>query len=39
MLQRLVDGDWNEKEFLVVQPGQRVTVTYEDGIIGSSSYP
>jgi hypothetical protein len=37
MLQRLVDDDWNEKEFLVVQPGQRVTVTYEDSIIGSSS--
>lgn len=37
MLQRLVDGDWNEKEFLVVQPGQRVTATYKDDIIGSSS--
>ncbi len=36
MLQRLVDGDWNEKEFLVVQPLRRVISTYEDGIIGSS---
>ncbi|HYK90432.1 MAG TPA: hypothetical protein VE398_16780, partial [Acidobacteriota bacterium] len=36
MLQRLVDGDWNEKEFLVVRPGNRVISTFEDGIIGVS---
>jgi hypothetical protein len=37
MLQRLVDGNWNEQEFLVAQPGQRVVAAYNDGIIGSSS--
>lgn len=37
MLQRLVDGNWSEEEFLVVQPHHRVISTYEDGIIGSSA--
>jgi hypothetical protein len=37
MLQHLVDGDWNTREFLVVPPGQRVMTTHEDDIIGSSA--
>ncbi len=36
MLQRLVDGDWREEEFLVVPPRKRVIPTYEDGIVGAS---
>jgi hypothetical protein len=34
MIQRLVDGIWDEKEFMVVPPGRRVVATYDDGIIG-----
>lgn len=33
MIQRLVDGLWDEKEFLLVPPGWRVVAQYEQGII------
>lgn len=33
MLQRLIDGQWDDKEFLVVPPGHRVVARYNDGII------
>jgi len=32
LIRRLVDGDW-ENDFLVVQPGQQVKMTYDDEII------
>jgi hypothetical protein len=34
LLERLVAGDWDETDFLVVPPGMRVRPTYDDGIIG-----
>ncbi len=33
MIQRFVDGCWDEQEFLMVRPGGRVAPTYEDNII------
>ena len=34
LMQRLVDGDWNEKEFLTVRPGQTIAEDLtSDGII------
>jgi hypothetical protein len=33
MIQRLIDGVWDDKEFLVVPPGHRVVATYEDGLL------
>ena len=33
MIQRLVNGDWDPKEFLVVPPGHRVEPSYDEGVI------
>lgn len=33
MFQRLVNGNWNEREFLVIPPGCRVVATYDADII------
>jgi len=33
LIQRFVDGNWNESEFLIVPPGERVVPTYQDNII------
>lgn len=33
LIQRLVDGDWDENDFLVVPPGQRVKAKYEEPIV------
>ena len=33
LLERLVDGEWNPEDFLVVPPGRRIGVTYDDEII------
>jgi hypothetical protein len=35
MIRRLVDGQWDEKEFLTVQPGFHVVHRYDDGVIGA----
>ncbi len=37
MIQRLVEGNWNDREFLIVQPGQVVVATYGDDIIASGA--
>jgi Protein of unknown function (DUF1638) len=33
LIQRLVNGSWEESEFLVVPPGKRIAARYEGGII------
>jgi Protein of unknown function (DUF1638) len=33
MFQRLVNGIWNEDEFLIVPPGRRLAAPYDEGII------
>lgn len=33
LLQRLVDGDWDTRDFLVVPPGHRVVARYDEGIV------
>jgi hypothetical protein len=35
MLQRLVDGQWDNKEFLTVPPGHRIVTTFGPDIIGA----
>jgi hypothetical protein len=36
LLQRLVDGDWDAGDFLVVPPGQQIATSYSDSIIETS---
>jgi hypothetical protein len=33
LIRRLVDGIWDEREFLIVRPGQCVAARYDEGII------
>lgn len=33
LLQRFLDGDWAERDFLVLPPGQRIAASFDDGII------
>jgi hypothetical protein len=35
MIQRLVDGIWDDKEFLVVPPGSRIVAKYDDDILAT----
>ena len=34
-LRRLLDGEWNEQEFLVLKPGERVGLRYDGQLIGA----
>lgn len=36
-LRRLVDGEWDEKEFLILKPHHRVAHSYDDGLIAAES--
>jgi hypothetical protein len=35
MLRRMLSGDWNDTEFLNLQPGQRVVARYDGRLIGA----
>lgn len=35
LIQRLVDGAWEDREFLIVPPGWRITAHYNSGIIAA----
>ncbi len=37
LLQRWLDGDWDDEDFLRLAPGQRVVATLDDRIIGAAS--
>ncbi len=39
LINRLVNGPWDPREFLVLSPGERVRVRYDDDIIASEPIP
>ena len=39
LIQRLVDGQWDEAEFLVVHPGTQLVATYDGKIVAAESSP
>jgi hypothetical protein len=36
LIRRLVNGEWDSRDFLVVQPGQRVVARYDDSVIDAA---
>ncbi len=34
LIQRFLDGDWSDKDFLIVPPGCRIVQTYDDDVLG-----
>lgn len=39
LLQRWLDGPWDEKDFLTVQPGQQISVSYDERIVVAEPIP
>ena len=39
LIDKLLNGDWNDDDFLVVKPGEQVDVSNEEGIIRSIARP
>jgi hypothetical protein len=39
LVKRLVDGDWDPCDFLVIQPGQQVAMALDEGIIRAEPAP
>jgi hypothetical protein len=37
LIQRLVDGAWSNREFLVLKPGERVAAKYDEGIVAAEN--
>jgi hypothetical protein len=38
LVRRLLDGDWAD-DFLVLQPGERLAMSYDDGVVRADSAP
>jgi hypothetical protein len=38
-LRRLINGEWNEREFLTLQPGERVALRTDELLIGAETAP
>ncbi len=38
LLRRMLDGDWAEKDFLKVPPGQEIVASFDDGIIRNAAH-
>jgi hypothetical protein len=38
LIRRLVDGPWNDREFLVVPPGGRIVASYDESIVAAQNH-
>jgi hypothetical protein len=36
LIRKLIDGGWDNEDFLVLNPGEKITATYDDGIISKA---
>jgi len=39
LFQNMVDGNWSDEEFLVIEPGSTVAPSYDNGVIKKVSIP
>jgi hypothetical protein len=39
LVRRLIDGDWDEADMLVVQPGERLAMSYDERVIRAERVP
>jgi hypothetical protein len=35
LIERLLNGDWDARDFLVVEPGRRIVARYDEGVVAS----
>jgi hypothetical protein len=33
LIEKLLDGEWNKEDFLILNPGEKITPSYDDDII------
>jgi hypothetical protein len=38
LIHRMLNGEWDEKEFLVLKPGEQIVVRYDEGIIAAEKF-
>lgn len=39
LIRRLVDGEWDEKDFLIAQPGEQIVPAYNDSVVCTTRHP
>ena len=38
-MRRLIDGDWDADDFLVLSPGERLAMSYDERVIRAEPVP
>lgn len=37
LIKRLIDADWDESDYLILRPGERLAMSFDEGVIQSTS--